>query len=85
MATFKIKLTKALSSIFPDGKVDLVNATATRVGGVVVSKQFKKMDRVARHELLWKELDKRFEKEELTKVSSIMLFTPEEMEMVRAN
>jgi acid stress-induced BolA-like protein IbaG/YrbA len=64
---------------FSDAEVQLENTSGGKVGGVLISERFAGRSQEDRQQVLWDELRKRMQPEELVQIVAIMTMTPEEI------
>lgn len=75
----KKKLLQLLVEKFADAKIEDLQVTAGRVGGVLIWSGFKEMAQVDRQQELWKILRSNLDREEQLKISLIITLTPTEL------
>jgi hypothetical protein len=82
--SLKTKVADALREAVGKGAhIELEDAPAEKVGGVVLSRKFAKLSPSERQDLIWKHLDEHLTPVERTRVMFIVTDTPDEYEALK--
>lgn len=83
MVSLKKKLKDVLETQFAGATFQPEKAGANRISGFLVWGPFQGTEQIQRQRDLWKVLEEKLTAEELTRVSTILTLTPEEMPVPR--